>query len=117
MSAQQESPVPQWRGGATRPSQSRSRPTAQLGQWFGSHRPRYRTTERSWFVMLALVCFGMAVFIAPAAFVALGIGASGIAWWRRESARQGVLNTAFVAFFAGVALLLVSIVLYVFQNL
>jgi len=67
--------------------------------------------------MGALLSFGLAVFVAPALFITVGIGSSVLAWWRRESARQGVLNTAFVAFFAGVALLLVSIVLYVIQNL
>jgi len=113
MSDQQRMSVPQWRDSPT----DQASPWSKLTSWIGAHRPRYRTTERSWFVMAALVCFGLALFTTPALFVTLGVGASGFAWWRRESARQGVLNTAFVTFFAGVALVLVSVVIYVFQNL
>ncbi len=89
----------------------------KLQQWVREHRPSYRRTERSWFAMVSLVSFGVAVFMAPVLFIVVGIAAAGAAWWQRESARQAVLNTAFVALFAGIALLLVSILMYVFQNL
>jgi ABC-type Fe3+ transport system permease subunit len=115
MPGQQHVSVPQRRDGAS--AANHARPSSKLKRRIDSHRPRYRTTERSWFVMLALVCFGMAIFITPALFVTLGVGSGALGWWRRESARQGVLNTAFVAFSAGVVLLLISIVLYIFQNL
>jgi hypothetical protein len=62
--------------------------------------------------MAALVCFGLAFFFTPGAFVPLGIVAAIAGWWMHESARQGVLNTAFVALVAGLMLLVASIALY-----
>ena len=60
-------------------------------------------TNRSWFVMLAAVCLGIAMIFEPTVFVTLAVVFAATAWWRRES--------------VGLVLVLFSILIYVIQNL
>ncbi len=89
----------------------------RIRAWIQGHRPPYQMTDRSWFVMLAAICLGIAMLFEPAAFVALALVFGITAWWRRESARQGVITVAFWAIAAGLVLVLFSIVFYVIQNI
>ena len=95
----------------------RSIEPGRIRLWMQQHRPPYRLTERSWFVMLAAVCLGIAMVFEPAIFVTLAIIFAATAWWRRESARQGIFTVAFWALAAGLVLILFSIVVYIVQNL
>ena len=114
---QPSSPVYHWKP-TTAPGAGIDAPfRRQISEWVTKYRPEFRTTKRSWFVMLALLAAGVGVFFHPALFFTLAVGAAATAWWRRESARQGILNTSFITLFAGLVLLLVSITLYVFASL
>ena len=74
-------------------------------------------TDRSWFVMLAAVCLGIAMIIEPTVFVTLAVVFAATAWWRRESARQGIFTVAFWGLAVGLVLVLFSVLVYVIQNL
>ena len=83
--------------------------------WVAQHRPPYQLTDRSWFVMLATVCLGIAMIFEPPVFVTLAVVFGLTAWWRRESARQGILTVAVGAFALGMLFVFFSIVVYIFQ--
>lgn len=89
----------------------------RIRAWVQAHRPPYQLTERSWFVMLAAVCVGIAMLFEPAVFIALAIIFGFTAWWRRESARQGLTTVALWALGVGLVLVVLSIVVYIVQNI
>lgn len=93
-----------------------SQPT-RLRLWLQTHRPPYQLTEHSWFVMLTAVCLGIAMVFAPMVFVTLAVAFGCTAWWRRESARQGIITVAFLALAAGLVLTVFSIVGYIIGNI
>ncbi|MGA9148115.1 MAG: hypothetical protein WBZ04_11195 [Candidatus Nanopelagicales bacterium] len=90
---------------------------SRIRTWIQQHRPPYQVTERSWFVMLAAICLGVAMVFEPTVFVTLAVVFAATAWWRRESARQGIFTVAFWALAVGLVLVLFSILVYVIQTL
>ena len=90
---------------------------SRVRAWIQQHRPPYQMTNRSWFVMLAAVCLGIAMIFEPTVFVTLAVVFAATAWWRRESARQGIFTVAFWALAVGLVLVLFSVLVYVIQNL
>ena len=100
------------------PMTLRARESVQPGRvraWIRQNRPPYQLTERSWFVMLAAVCVGIAMVFEPAIFVVLAVIFGLTAWWRRESARQGILTVAIGAFALGIVFVFFSIIIYILQ--
>lgn len=84
--------------------------------WVQRHRPPFQTTDRSWFVMLAAVCVGIAMVTTPSVFLPLAAAFAFVAWWRRESARQGLIMVALWALIIGLFLVVLSIVVFIVQN-
>ncbi len=102
------------------PMALRARESIQPGRfraWVQKNRPPYQLTERSWFVMLAAICLGIAMIFEPVVFVTLAVIFGLTAWWRRESARQGILTVAIGAFALGMVFVFFSIIIYIIQNL
>ncbi len=103
-------------GATFSPTAARAQESAhsdRIRQWVQAHRPPYRMTDRSWFVMLTAVCVGIAMVFEPTIFITLAVIFAFTAWWCRESARQGIFTVALAALAAGVFLSLLSIVVYV----
>lgn len=97
-------------------AQEPNHPT-RVRAWIQAHRPPYQMTDRSWFVMLAAACLGIAMVFQPPIFVALAVIFGFTAWWRRESARQGLVMVALWALAAGLVLVVLSIIVYFVQNI
>jgi len=91
--------------------------STRVRAWVQAHRPPYQMTDRSWFVIATAVCVGIAMVFQPTVFLALAAVCGFTAWWRRESARQGIFTVAVGALAAGLVLVLLSIIVFIVQNL
>ncbi|MGB3676728.1 MAG: hypothetical protein WA988_20035 [Candidatus Nanopelagicales bacterium] len=91
--------------------------STRIRAWVQAHRPPYQMTDRSWFVMATAICVGIAMLFQPTIFITLAVVFGFTAWWRRESARQGIFTVAVGALAAGLVLALLSIVVFFVQNL